>query len=133
MSQQAGGFIIKSYFAVPNVPHANKKCFLLVHSQTKDVQPCFTVLSHAFLIGFPIAISKPRILSWILVKSLETINKVCTLHLSLKPDACSSSVTIVKSMTHRKKCQNYSNTSIRQQQWKCVVKVRRRGRQQAEE
>ena len=34
-------------------------------SKKIDVQSCFTMLRHAFLIGFPIAISKQQILNWI--------------------------------------------------------------------
>ena len=41
------------------LPHADRKCFLLVHFQTIDVQSCFTLPRHALLIGFPITISKP--------------------------------------------------------------------------
>ena len=57
------------------MPHANRKCFLLVHCQTIDVHSSFTVPRLAFLIGFPTTISKPWILYWILVQDLETINK----------------------------------------------------------
>ena len=76
------------------------ECFLLVRCQIIDVQSRFTVLKHAFLIGFPITISKPWMLNWILVVGLETINKLCTLYMSLKPNACLSLVTILKS--HKK-------------------------------
>ena len=59
MREQAGGFIIKRYFGIQILPCANRKCVLLVHCQTIDVQSCFTMSRHAFLIGFPITISKP--------------------------------------------------------------------------
>ena len=86
-------------------PLANRKCFELVNCQAIDVQSCFTVPRHAFLIGFSITITKPWIISCISVESLETINKLCTLYLSSKPDASLSHVTIVK--LHEKKCLNY--------------------------
>ena len=64
----------------------------------------------AFLIGFVITISKPKILSLIYVESLEIINKLCTLYLLSKPDTSLSSLTTVKS--HKKKCQNYFHSMV---------------------
>ena len=69
-----------------------------------------------FSIGFPIAINKPQILNWVQFESLETINKLCTLYLSSKPDTSLSPVAIVKSQGE--KCKNYfrvgSSIPIRQ-------------------
>ena len=61
MSQQAGGFIIKYYFGISIIPRADKKGFLLSHSQIIPVQSCFTVPRYACLIGFPITVVKPEI------------------------------------------------------------------------
>ena len=85
------------------MPRANRKCFLLVYCQEINIQSCFTVLRHAFFIGFPIGSSKPWILNGILVKSLEIINKLCPWYLSLKPNISPSSVTMVKSKSHKKR------------------------------
>ena len=80
--QQASSFIIKCYFGISNITACKKKsCFLLVHCQTIDVQSCFTVPRHAFLIGFSITISELWIPNWVLVEFLETISKLCTLYL----------------------------------------------------
>ena len=40
------------------MPRANRKSFLLVHSQTMDVESCFTVPRHSYLTSFAITISK---------------------------------------------------------------------------
>ena len=58
-----------------------------------------------FFIGFPKTINKPYILNQAQLDSLKTINKLCTLCLSSKPDTSLSPVAIVKS--HGQKCQNY--------------------------
>ena len=75
----------------------NRTFLLLVHCRAMHIQSCFTVPRHVFLIGLPIIISKPWILNWILVESLETINNLCTLYLSLKTDTSPSPVAMVKS------------------------------------
>ena len=42
VNQLAGGLITKPYLKI--LPCANRKCLLLVHYQTMDVQSCFTLL-----------------------------------------------------------------------------------------
>ena len=61
--QQTGGFIIKHYFGFSNITRADKKGFLLAHSQMICVQSCFTVPRYVFLIGFHISSSKIEILN----------------------------------------------------------------------
>ena len=87
------------------MPCANRKCFLLVHCQVIDFHSCFPVPRQAFLTGFPMKIKKSCIFNWISVESLETINKLSTLHLPWKPDISPSPVTMVKS--HEKRCLSY--------------------------
>ena len=81
--------------------------------QTENVSYWFTVIqsisnhvswSHAFLIGFPVIISKLEIFNWISVKGLDTINRFCTLYFSLKRFTSPSTVTMLKS--HKRNCQN---------------------------
>ena len=93
------------------LPRADRKCFLLAHCQTIGTQSWFTVPRLVFLIGFPITISKLKILNWIYVESLETINKLWNLYLSLKPGTSPSPVTLVKS--HEKKSQNYIPSMVK--------------------
>ena len=78
---------------------ANTNFFLLFHSQIIDFQSCFTVSRHTFFIGFPIAISKPWILSWTFV------NKLLNLRVPSKSDMSPFLTTMVK--LHEKKYQNY--------------------------
>ena len=61
------------------------------------IEYCFAVPKHAFIIGFPIKISKPEMLSRIYVECLKAINKPWTLYLTSKPDTCPSPVTMAKS------------------------------------
>ena len=98
--QQAVGFIIKHYIGISNIG----ACRWLTDKQSMSnhVSLCQGI---RFSIGFPLTISKPQILNWVQLESLETINKLCTLYLSSKPHTSSSPVAIVKS--HGKKCQNY--------------------------
>ena len=71
-----------------------------------------------FSIGFPITINKLQILNWVQLESLETINKLCTLYLSSKPNISPSPVAVVKS--HGKKCQNYFRVSSPHNSPKCI-------------
>ena len=105
MTQQTGGFIMKSYFQISNIAACKQKMFPIIHCQMTDFQPCFTVPRQTFFTGFPIKIKKTCIFNWISVESLKTINKLCTLHLPWKPVISPYPVTMVKS--HKKKCLNY--------------------------
>ena len=68
-----------------------------------DVQSCFTVSRHALLIGSPIKIF--NLFNLFKVVNLETINKLCPLYFSEKPDKSLSYVTMEK--LHLKKCKNH--------------------------
>ena len=57
------------------------------------------------LLAFPYQLVNLRIRSLISVEGLETVNKLCTLYLSPKPDTAPFPVTVVK--LHKKKCQSY--------------------------
>ena len=96
---------------------ADIKYFLLAHCQTSDVQSCFTVTRHSFLIGFPITISNIYILSWIQIEFLKTINKLSTLHLPSKPDTSPFPIKMVTKL-HVKKSQNYFRSMT-----KCVAEM----------
>ena len=61
------------------------------------IEYCFAVPKHAFIIGFPIKISKPEMRNRIYVECLKAINKPWTLYLTSKPDTCPSPVTMAKS------------------------------------
>ena len=90
------------------LPHDYKKCFLLAHCQTWcrcpiDVQSWFTVSRHALLIDSPIKIF--NLFNFFKVVNLETINKLCPLYFSEKPEKSLSHVTMIK--LHLKKCKNH--------------------------
>ena len=81
--------------------------------QIENISYWFTVIqlisnhvswSHAFLIGFPITISKLEMFNWISVEGLDTINRFFTLYFSLKLLTSPSTVTMLKS--HKRNSQN---------------------------
>lgn len=61
--QLAGSFIIEPTLEIQILARANRKLFPTVSPSNNDVQSCFTVSRHAFLVGFPITIGKVKILN----------------------------------------------------------------------
>ena len=102
--QQAGVFTIKLHWNL-------KYCRQQIEKVSYWLTDKQTISNHVslsqgigFTIDFPISINKPQILQ-VQLEILKTINQLCALYLSLKPDTGLYPVAIGKS--HGKKCQNH--------------------------
>ena len=102
--QQAGGLTIKLHWNFKYCREQIEKVSYWLTDKQSISSHVSLSQSIGFTIDFPITINKPQILQ-VQLESLETINKLYTLYLSLKPDTGPYPVAIGES--HRKKCQNH--------------------------